>query len=124
MENLNNHNEDLMNVENKEKKKEKEIVLDIPKENKEKQAENEINDKKEEIKKEYFYSDVSAKTGNNIILAFDNLKKSIMDNLKMKEKNKKDKNINGGKAPKKKLNGDIRDKDIQNIGQNKSNKCC
>ena len=82
------------------------------------------DDIRKELNEEYFYSDVSAKTGNNIILAFDNLKKSIMDNLKMKEKNKKDKNINGGKAPKKKLNGDIRDKDIQNIGQNKSNKCC
>jgi small GTP-binding protein len=82
------------------------------------------DDIRKELNEEYFYSDVSAKTGNNIILAFDNLKKSIMDNLKMKEKNKKDKNINAGKAPKKKLNGDIRDKDIQNIGQNKSNKCC
>ena len=82
------------------------------------------DDIRKELNEEYFYSDVSAKTGNNIILAFDNLKKSIMDNLKMKEKNKKDKNINAGKAPKKKLSGDIRDKDIQNIGQNKSNKCC
>jgi small GTP-binding protein len=82
------------------------------------------DDIRKELNEEYFYSDVSAKTGNNIILAFDNLKKSIMDNLKMKEKNKKDKNINAGKAPKKNLNGDIRDKDIQNIGQNKSNKCC
>ena len=82
------------------------------------------DDIRKELNEEYFYSDVSAKTGNNIILAFDNLKKSIMDNLKMKEKNKKDKNIKAGKEKKKKLNGDIRDKDIQNIGQNKSNKCC
>lgn len=61
------------------------------------------DDIRKELNEEYFYSDVSAKTGNNIILAFDNLKKSIMDNLKMKEKNKKDKNINAGKAPKKKI---------------------
>ena len=82
------------------------------------------DDIRKELNDEYFYSDVSAKTGNNIILAFDNLKKSIKDNLKMKEKNKKDKNINGGKVQKKKLNGDIKSKDIQNIGKNKSSKCC
>ena len=81
------------------------------------------DDIKDKLKNEYFYLDVSAKTGNNISLAFDKLKKLIMEKIKMKKKNKK--NINGGKAQKKKLNEEGQNKKDYGIkGKDKSNKCC
>lgn len=44
-------------------------------------------DIKSEIKNKYKYFEVSAKSGNNISLAFDELKKLIMHNLKNKDNN-------------------------------------
>jgi len=83
------------------------------------------DDIKKELNDEYFYLDVSAKTGNNISLAFDRLKKLIKENLKALEKNKKDKNLNGGKAPKKRLDGkDLNNKEFKDVDKNKSSKCC
>ena len=51
------------------------------------------NDIKNILNDEYLYLEVSAKTGNNITLAFDKMKKLIMENKKKnEEKNKKNKN--------------------------------
>ena len=50
--------------------------------NKREISEEEIKD---QLNNDYIYLDVSAKTGNNISLAFDKLKKLIMEYLKIKE---------------------------------------
>lgn len=70
---------------------------------------NMLNDK-------FVYFDVSAKEGNNISLAFDTLKKNILENLKNKIFND---NINEPKVTKRKL-----DKDIKHENKNKSKRCC
>ena len=82
----------------------------------------------EEIKNllnnDYLYYDVSAKNGTNISLAFDKLKKLIME--KQKNKEEKDEIIKEVKVPKKKLN----DKELKHnqsykdSGKDKSSKCC
>ena len=77
---------------------------------------------KEELNNEYFYLDVSAKTGNNISLAFDKLVKLIFEKMKMKGKNKKGKNEE--KVKKKQLNDEeINNKEIYE-DKGKSKKCC
>lgn len=70
---------------------------------------NMLNDK-------FVYFDVSAKEGNNISLAFDTLKKNILENLKNKIFND---NFNDPKVTKRKL-----DKDIKHENKNKSKRCC
>ena len=78
---------------------------------------------KQQLNNDYFYLEVSAKTGNNISLAFDKLKKLIMEYLKIKDKKKKEDNLNQRKSHKTKLNDEII-KDEAHKGNKKGNKCC
>jgi Ras-related protein Rab-1A len=75
----------------------------------------------ENIKKfignKYMYYEVSAKNGNNISLAFDKLRVQIMEQLKRNQKNEDENDI--------KYNVDPRNsKDLDNIVNEKSSKCC
>ena len=88
---------------------------------------------KEAFDKNYLYFDVSAKNGNNISLAFDKLKKMIMENLKKNENLEGyNNNIkeNETKVKKKKLNNGNTKKtqSLDDIGHNlkkeKDKKCC
>ena len=54
---------------------------------------NDIKDKLKELDEEFLYYEVSAKNGNNISMAFDKLKKLIMENIKIDEKRNKDGSI-------------------------------
>ena len=67
--------------------------------------------------------EISAKDGNNISLAFDKLKKLIMEYLKIKDKKKKEDNLNQRKSHKAKLNDEII-KDEAHKENKKGNKCC
>ena len=89
----------------------------------------------EEIKQSfgntYPYYDVSAKNGNNISLAFDKLKKLILENLKKKEKIEMNNynNSNDLKIKKKKLKNEKGQKtqsldDIDKNLKQKDKKCC
>ena len=78
---------------------------------------------KNQLNNDYIYLDVSAKTGNNISLAFDKLKKLIMDYLKIKEKKRKEDSINQRKSQKKIINNEIIKAEIPK-NETKSNKCC
>ena len=78
---------------------------------------------KQQLNNDYFYLEVSAKTGNNISLAFDKLKKLIMEYLKIKDKKKKEDNLNQRKSHKTKLNDEII-KDEAHKENKKGNKCC
>ena len=73
-------------------------------------------DIKNMLNNKFVYFDVSAKEGNNISLAFDTLKKNILENLKNKIFND---NFNDPKVTKRKL-----DKDIKHENKNKSKRCC
>ena len=95
------------------------IVFDLTKRKRE-ISEEEI---KQQLNNDYFYLEVSAKTGNNISLAFDKLKKLIMEYLKIKDKKKKEDNLNQRKSHKTKLNDEII-KDEAHKENKKSNKCC
>ena len=75
----------------------------------------------EDIKKfignKYMYYEVSAKNGNNISLAFDKLRVQIMEQLKRNQSNFDENDI--------KYNVDPRNsKDLDNIVNEKSSKCC
>ena len=87
---------------------------------------------KEAFGNNYNYYDVSAKNGNNISLAFDKLKKLIIENIKIKEKKEANNiysnNINL-KAKKKNLssNSNKRGQSLDDIDKNlkeKDKKCC
>ena len=79
-------------------------------------------DIKNEIENKYKYFEVSAKTGNNISLAFDEMKKLIMQKIK---KNEQKENT---KSSKKKLNKEEkkRAQSLEEIKEtvNKESKCC
>ena len=102
-------------VEKKEEKKEKEIVIDTPKENKEKQTENEINDKKEEIKKEEIKKEEEKKNEEDTINK-DNKENESIENKekenenKEKEDNEKKETDNKEKEEKEKENENKEDK--------------
>jgi Ras-related protein Rab-1A len=90
-------------------------------------AEREISEEdiKNEIQKNYKYFEVSAKTGNNISLAFDELRKLIM--LKLKKNNQN--SNNNTKASKKKLGNEEKKRaqsleEIKESVNNKDVKCC
>ena len=76
------------------------------------------------IKDEYNYFEVSAAKGNNISLAFDKMKKLILENQKRKkqidEKIKKNKNIKNDEEDKKAVSLDELNKDINQ----RNRKCC
>ena len=81
-------------------------------------------DIKNEIEKNYKYFEVSAKTGNNISLAFDEMRKLIMQKIKKNEQNE-----NNTKSNKKKLNKDEKKraqslKEIKETVNKKEAKCC
>ena len=78
---------------------------------------------KNQLNNDYIYLDVSAKTGNNISLAFDKLKKLIMEYLKIKEKKRKEDSINQRKSQKKSINDEIIKTEIPK-NETKSNRCC
>ena len=78
---------------------------------------NEIKEKLNQFNDDYLYFEVSAKNGNNISMAFDKLKKLIMENRKSIEnmnindvKNKKDKKDKNDKKDDKKEKKDKKDK--------------
>ena len=81
-------------------------------------------DIKNEIEKNYKYFEVSAKTGNNISLAFDEMRKLIMQKIKKNEQNE-----NNTKSNKKKLNKDEKKRaqsleEIKETVNKKEAKCC
>ena len=86
-------------------------------------TEREISEEdiKNEIENKYEYFEVSAKTGNNISLAFDEMKKLIMQKIRKNEQNE-----DNTKAGKKKLNKEERKslKEIKETVNNKGTKCC
>ena len=104
---------------------------------------NEIKEKLNELNDDYLYFEVSAKNGNNISMAFDKLKKLIMENRKANEnkdnnevKNKKGKNDKKEKSDKKdkkdkkeksNKNEEKRAKSLNEIDKNfheKNKRCC
>ena len=86
-------------------------------------------DIKNEFQNKYKYFEVSAKNGNNVSLAFDELKKLMMQNLNKTNKNSLNENYNT-KGNKKKLNTENNKRaqsleDIsKTINKNDSKKCC
>lgn len=79
---------------------------------------------KNEIKDKYKYFEVSAKTGNNVSLAFDEMKKLIMQKIKKNEQNE-----NNTKPGKKKLSKEEKKRaqsldEIKETVNNKEAKCC
>ena len=91
---------------------------------------SDIKDKLKEFDDDFLYYEVSAKIGNNISMAFDKLKKLIMENRsKKEEKNKRDKN----KEKKNKNKNKIYSKEIERTKslneldkdfQESNKKCC
>ena len=86
-------------------------------------------DIKNEFQNKYKYFEVSAKNGNNVSLAFDELKKLMMQNLNKTNRNSLNENYNT-KGNKKKLNTENNKRaqsleDIsKTINKNDSKKCC
>ena len=86
-------------------------------------------DIKNEFQNKYKYFEVSAKNGNNVSLAFDELKKLMMQNLNKTNRNSVNENYNT-KGNKKKLNTENNKRaqsleDIsKTINKNDSKKCC
>lgn len=79
---------------------------------------------KNEIKDKYKYFEVSAKTGNNVSLAFDEMKKLIMQKIKKNEQNE-----SNTKPGKKKLSKEEKKRaqsldEIKETVNNKEAKCC
>jgi len=79
---------------------------------------------KNEIKDKYKYFEVSAKTGNNVSLAFDEMKKLIMQKIKKNEQNE-----SNTKPGKKKLSKEEKKRaqsldEIKETVNNKKAKCC
>ena len=79
---------------------------------------------KNEIKDKYKYFEVSAKTGNNVTLAFDEMKKLIMQKIKKNEQNE-----SNTKPGKKKLSKEEKKRaqsldEIKETVNNKEAKCC
>ena len=79
---------------------------------------------KNEIKDKYKYFEVSAKTGNNVSLAFDEMKKLIMQKIKKNEQNE-----SNTKPSKKKLSKEEKKRaqsldEIKETVNNKEAKCC
>ena len=107
-------------------------------------SQNEIKEKLDELNDDYLYFEVSAKNGNNISMAFDKLKKLIMenrkniDNMNNKERNnkkdKKEKNDKKDKKDKKdkndKKNKDREERKSKSLNEfdknfhEKNKKCC
>ena len=82
-------------------------------------SQNEIKEKLDELNDDYLYFEVSAKNGNNISMAFDKLKKLIMENRKnIDNMNNKERN---NKKDKKEKN-DKQDKKDKNVKNDKKNK--
>ena len=88
--------------------------------------EREISQKeiKDQLNGEYFYSEVSAKNGNNISMAFDKMKKLIMQNKKIIEKkNKLNENKNKNYNNKEEKRNNLL-KGFDNDLTEKNKKCC
>ena len=87
--------------------------------------EREISQKeiKDELNGEYYYFEVSAKNGNNILMAFDKMKKLIMQNKKIiEERNKLNENKNKNNNKEEKRNNLL--KNFDKGFTEKSKKCC
>ena len=80
---------------------------------------DEIKNKLKGFNEDYLYYEVSAKNGNNISMAFDKLKKLIMENMNKKEEKEKEK-VKNDKKKKNKNNKE--EKRTQSKSLNESNK--
>ena len=90
----------------------------------------EIKNKLKEFNEDYLYYEVSAKNGNNISMAFDKLKKLIMENMNKKEEKenkKKEKNDKNKKEKNNKEEKRTKSKSLNESNKNykeKNKKCC
>ena len=85
------------------------------------------NDIKESILNEYIYYEVSAKNGNNISLAFDKLKKSIMTNKNLKREKEKEVKKETQKDGKKKNKEEKKTQSLEKFNKDykeTNKKCC
>ena len=92
-------------------------------------AEREISqsDIKNKLNGEYFYFEVSAKNGNNISMAFDKMKKLILEIRKEEEKKEIKEKVQKNKYKKEKKLEDKKSKSLNKYDKNfkeKNKKCC
>ena len=118
--------EDIKNYGNKDT----EIIIIGNKSDLSGEREITMNEIQNKLNDEYLYFEVSAKSGNNISLAFDKMKKAILEKRKIDEeidmiKEKKNKK-NGKKTKNKKNKEEKRTKSLQEFDKNnqKDKKCC